>query len=72
MTRLLEQAIAKAGSLPPADQDAIGQLVLDEIEAEEKWDQRFPNPSDKLRNLADKAWADHEAGQTELLDPDNL
>jgi len=32
MTRLLEQAVAKARSLPEDQQDAIGRLMLNEIE----------------------------------------
>ena len=72
MTRLLEQAISKARELPEAEQDAIGQLVLDEIESERHWDDLFARAPDKLRKLADEAWAEHEAGKTEPLDPEKL
>jgi hypothetical protein len=34
MTRLLEQAVAKARSLPEDQQDAIGRLVLQEIHSQ--------------------------------------
>jgi hypothetical protein len=34
MTKLLEQAVAKARGLSDAEQDAIGQFVLDQIECE--------------------------------------
>ena len=72
MTKLLEQAIAKARELSEADQDAIGQLVLDEIESERHWDELFAKSPEKLRKLADHAWAEHEAGRSEPLDPEKL
>jgi hypothetical protein len=72
MTKLLEQAIAKARELSEADQDAIGQLVLDEIESERHWDELFAKSPEKLRKLADQAMAEHEAGKSEPLDPEKL
>jgi hypothetical protein len=72
MTKLLEQALAKARDLPEAEQDAIARIVLDEIESEKRWDDLFAKSPEKLRKLADQALADDEAGQTEELDPDNL
>lgn len=72
MTKLLEQAVAKAGALPEAEQDAIAQIVLDEIESERRWDELFAQSPEKLGKLADKAWAEHEAGLSEELDPEQL
>lgn len=72
MTKLLEQAIAKVRGLPEVDQDAIAQIVLDELESEQKWDELFAKSPGKLQKLADEAWADHEAGLSEELDPDKL
>ena len=72
MTRLLEQALAKIRTLPDAEQDAIAQIVLDEIESERRWDELFAKSPQKLGKLADKAWAEHEAGRSEPLDPDQL
>lgn len=72
MTKLLEQAVAKARSLPEAEQDVIGRLVLDEIESERQWDQLFTNSPNRLTRLADRAWAEHEAGQSQELDPEKL
>jgi hypothetical protein len=72
MTKLLEQAIAKARELSETDQDAIGQLVLDEIESERHWDELFAKSPEKLRKLADQAMAEHEAGKSEPLDPEKL
>ena len=72
MTKLLEKAVELARQLPESEQDAIARLVLDEIEAERRWDQLFAKSPEKLSKLADKAWAEHEAGLSEELDPDRL
>jgi hypothetical protein len=39
MTKLLEKAVAKARELPEAEQNAIAQIVIDEIESERRWDE---------------------------------
>lgn len=72
MTKLLEQALAKARQLPEAEQDAIAQIVMDEIESERRWDELLARSPDKLQKLADKAWAEHESGGSQELDPDRL
>ncbi len=72
MTKLLESAIAKARQLPEADQNAIAQIVLDEIESERRWDELFARSPEKLGKIADQAWSEHEAGHSEELDPDRL
>jgi hypothetical protein len=72
MTKLLEQALAKAQALPEAEQDAIAQIVIDEIESERRWDELLAKSPEKLRKLADQAWAEHESGKSEELDPDRL
>jgi hypothetical protein len=72
MTKLLEKAIESVRELPVAEQDAIAQIVLDELESERLWSERFAASSEKLRKFADGAWAEHEAGKSEPLDPDKL
>ena len=72
MTRLLEQAMKQVGELSEAEQDAIAQIVLEEIESERRWDELFARSTDKLAKLADQAWAEHVAGGSEELDPDRL
>ena len=72
MTRLLEQAIEKLRTLPATEQDSIASLVLAEIDSEKQWDELFAKSPEKLKSLADDAWAEHEAGKSEELDPDKL
>jgi hypothetical protein len=63
MTKLLEQAFTEAQSLSESEQDAIARLLLDEIEAERRWDESFARAPQKLGELADTAWSEHEAGR---------
>jgi hypothetical protein len=72
MTKLLEQAVAKAKELSDAEQDAIAQIVIDEIKSERRWDELLAKSPEKLQKLADRAWAEHEAGGSQELDPDKL
>lgn len=72
MTQLLEKAFAKASELSAEEQDAIAELVLKEIESEKRWDEAFAGSPDLLSELADEALAEHRAGKTEDLDPDDL
>ena len=72
MTKLLEDAIAKVRQMPADEQDAIARIVLDEIESERRWEALFAKSPEKLRGVADRAWAEHEAGRREELAPDRL
>ena len=72
MTTLLEQAVAKARQLSADEQDALAKLIFEEIEADAKWDAALAKSPEKLAKLADKAWADHETGKSEPLDPEKL
>jgi hypothetical protein len=72
MTRLFQQAVGKVSQLPDADQDAIARLVLDELESDRRWADLTAKSQEKLAKLADSAWAEHEAGASEELDPDRL
>ena len=72
MTTLLQEAIAKATQLDPAEQDALAQLILSEIESDKKWDAVLARSPEKMSKLAEKAWQEYEAGLTQPLDPDQL
>ncbi|MGC2237211.1 MAG: hypothetical protein WA584_13685 [Pyrinomonadaceae bacterium] len=68
MTELLEKAFAKASELPQDEQDLLAQSLLDDLAAEEKWDEAFANSQDALSSLADEALAEHRAGKTRRLE----
>jgi len=68
MTKVLEEAFAKAASLPEAEQDAVGRFIIAEIEAEAVWDEAFAASQDELTCMAREALAEYDAGQTKPLD----
>lgn len=68
MTKLLEKAFVKASSLSVADQDILAQSLLDDLAAEELWDETFAESQDELSELADEALAEHETGRTRTLE----
>jgi hypothetical protein len=51
----LEKALAAFAKLPEADQEAIGQTILDEIESERHWRTRFANSQNKMADLSRRA-----------------
>ena len=72
MTELLEQAFAAAANLLDSEQDALATIILEELISEQRWQQAFTRTGDVLAQLADKALAEHHAGRTQVLDPDQL
>lgn len=68
MTKLLEKAFARAAELPQAEQDLIAQSLLDDLEAEERWDDAFAESQDELVLLADEALNEHRSGRTRKLE----
>ena len=72
MTKALKKAFEAASHLPDADQDELAAAILEELEAEERWDAAFAHSQDALARLADEALEEHRAGRTEPLDPDAL
>jgi hypothetical protein len=72
MTELLEEAIAKVQQLPPSEQDAIAQLILDELADEQQWNQAFERSQEALSRLAVQVRADIQAGKVKPLGMDEL
>ena len=72
VTQTLDAAIAKLASLPPEEQDRVGQWLLDELRDDEHWAQQFRSSQGALSKLAAEARADHTAGRTTALDPEQL
>lgn len=67
MTPLLSQAFSKAGVLPEALQEQLAQQLLDDIEAELKWDRTLEAPQEALSKLANKVAADRKAGRIKKM-----
>jgi hypothetical protein len=58
MTELLEKTFAEAANLPEHEQDVLARALLEDLAAEEKWDETFANSHDKLAVLADETLAE--------------
>jgi hypothetical protein len=72
VTQVLEAALAALAKLPPEEQDRVGRWLLEELRDEEQWDRRFRGSQDALSKLGAEALADHAAGRTTPLDPEQL
>ena len=72
MTRLLEKAFKDASRLPDIEQNVLAKWLLEELEAERKWDRAFAGSEDILSQLADEAIEAHRQGKTTPLDIDKL
>jgi hypothetical protein len=67
MTKLLKQVFKTLSKLSDQEQDAVAAVVLDELEAENKWSAAFRASQDTLSALADEALAEFERGETTAL-----
>jgi hypothetical protein len=72
MTKALKKAFEAASRLPDADQDELAAAILEELEADERWEAAFARSQDALERLANEALEEYRAGRTEPLDPDAL
>jgi hypothetical protein len=67
MTKLLQDAFAKASALPPAEQDVLASRLLAELAEEDDFDRAIAASSDKLARLAREALAEYRDGRTQEL-----
>ncbi len=67
MTALLEQAMRRVETLPKTEQDAIAALILDELDDERRWDEALAANQDQIAKLAQRALAEHRAGESRPL-----
>jgi len=67
MNKMLERAIAEVARLPEDEQETIACLMLEEVEAERGWDERFAKSENKLAELARRAKARHARGESTPL-----
>jgi replication fork clamp-binding protein CrfC len=72
MTQLLKKAFKEASKLPATEQNALAKWLLEELEAEKKWELMFAESEDILDKLADEALAEYKKGKTRPLDFDRL
>ena len=60
MNKLLTKAIEAVSRLPDAEQTDVARLILERLEAEDRWDVAFADPRSEalLKQLADEAMAE--------------
>ncbi len=67
MTKLLKKAFEEASKLPDVEQNVLAKWLMEELEAERKWDKAFAESEDILDVLADEALAAHSQKKTRPL-----
>ena len=72
MTELLKQAFTQASNFSEVEQNLLAKWILAEMDSEQRWNRTFARSEDLLSQLADEALAEHKAGKTKILEPDNL
>jgi hypothetical protein len=72
MTKTLEQAIERLQQLPAERQERLAQLLLHELDEDQRWLDSTAAGADKLRGLVDEVLEADRRGECEPLDPDRL
>jgi len=72
MTKLLERAFKETSKLPEVEQNVLAKWVMEELEAEGKWEKAFAASEDVLGKLADQALVEHKQGKTKSLNIKDL
>jgi hypothetical protein len=72
MTQLLEEVFAHVQRLPDTEQDAIADVIFEELEDEKRWQAAFASSQDQLAVLGMKALAEYRAGNTRELKLEDL
>lgn len=72
MSQLLDHAVAEARKLPDAAQDAIAELILEEIEDDRRWEETLARAPGKLAALASRAEEQVRAGRCRAVGFDEL
>ena len=69
MIERLKQAFEQAEQRPEAEQELLAQLLLEEMQSEDRWTTLFADPrSDTLlETLVAEALAEDDAGETEEI-----
>lgn len=72
VSEMLEKAIEKVSHLSTEEQDALAEIMLQEMESEKRWDEAFKNSQDQLAKLGEEALKELREGRTKPLDPEKL
>lgn len=74
MVDRLKQVFAMAEQLPAEEQEALAEILLEEMQASAQWDALFADPRSQqvLDWLVDEAIAEDDAGETEEIAGDGF
>lgn len=72
MIRILSEAFDKAATFPEPMQKQIALQLLEELDAELKWDQTLKGSQHQLAIMANKALEDYKTGQGKAVGFDEL
>jgi hypothetical protein len=72
MTKSLEIAIERLKQMPEEQQESIAQLVLHELDEDERWAHSSAVHSEKLNQLVSEVLEANRRGECEALDPESL
>ena len=67
MTHLPEKVLSEVAKLPPAEQDALAAILMQEPAPAKRWVESFSQSQDALAKLAGEALAEDKAGLTKPL-----
>lgn len=68
MTGLLEQVLRRLEGLSPDEQDAIASQIIETLDDEKAWADRFGTIPSTLRDMAREAAEEHRRGETRPID----
>jgi len=69
MNKILERALAAIAKLPDEQQEVIACNILEDIEAEKGWEERFAKSQDRLADLSKRAGQHIADGSALPFDP---
>ncbi|MFZ5821700.1 MAG: hypothetical protein ACOYYJ_17520 [Chloroflexota bacterium] len=68
VTKKFERVIIKVGELPADEQNALADWILEELEDDLRWQEKFSQSQDLLEKMAVQALKDRARGKTQPLD----
>jgi hypothetical protein len=72
MTKAMQQLLERVAAMPEDEQEQVARRFLEELDEDARWDALLAESKDVLREMAEDARSEFEAGLTVPLDPESL